>query len=191
MTSGGQARLREVVEAVIFRAGYDLEDLTVVAAGRRRLVRVVIDSDAGVDLDDAAVISRDLSAELDALGDAEDPMGDSAYTLEVTSPGIGRPLSLPRHFRRARGRLLAITTVDGSALVGRVLQAGDEAVDLLVGKSGLEPRTLDYTAIARARVEVEFNPPSAQVLALLGAETAAKFEHDDDDEQTEEDRSET
>ncbi len=178
MASADQARLREVVDAVVSGAGYDLEELTVVAAGRRRLLRVVIDSDAGVDLDDAAAVSRDISAELDALEEAGDPMGAAAYTLEVTSPGIGRPLTLPRHFRRARGRLLSITRNDGTAMLGRVVGAGEQAVELLVGKSGLDARTLDYDDIAKARVEVEFSAPTAQVLALLGEETAQKFQHD-------------
>lgn len=170
-----QAQLRELVEAVVSAAGYDLEDLTVVAAGRRRMLKVVIDSDDGVDLDEAAQVSRDLSELLDAL-DAADPMGAAAYTLEVTSPGIGRPLTLPRHFRRAQGRLLAITTTaDNAAVIGRVLAAQDDGVDLLVGVSGLEPRRLSYAEIAKARVEVEFSAPSAQVLALLGAQTAQKF----------------
>lgn len=169
-----QSRLREVVEAVVTAAGYDLEDLTVVAAGRRRLLKVVLDSDDGVDLDEAAQVSRDISERLDAL-EAADPMGVAAYTLEVTSPGIGRPLTLPRHFRRARGRLLAITTTDGSAVLGRVLAAQDDGVDLLVGSAGIDPRRLSYDEIDKARVEVEFNTPSAQVLALLGEQTAQKF----------------
>src|SRR3954468_23916120 len=97
------ARLRELVDSVVSRAGYDLEELTVVAAGRRRLLRVVVDSDVGVDLDEAAGVSRDISAALDELADATDPMGAAPYTLEVTSPGIGRPLTQPRHFRRAGG----------------------------------------------------------------------------------------
>lgn len=179
MAAADQARLREVVDAVVTRAGYDLEELTVVAAGRRRLLRVVIDSDHGVDLDDAAAVSRDISGEFDDLDDDADPMGAAAYTLEVTSPGIGRPLTLPRHFRRARGRLLAVTGPDCAALIGRVLRAGDTEVVLLVGKSGLESRTLAYSEIARARVEVEFGPPSAAVLALLGPETADKFDQDE------------
>ncbi len=187
MAPADQVLLRQKVDALVSGAGYDLEELTVVAAGRRRLLRVVIDSDHGVDLDDAAAVSRDISAELDAMADAGDPMGDAAYTLEVTSPGIGRPLTLPRHFRRARGRLLAITTADGKTLVGRVVRAGAAGVDLLIGKSGLEPSTLAYPDIAKARVEVEFGAPPAAVLALLGAETAQKFQdYDQDDAESDE-----
>jgi ribosome maturation factor RimP len=173
-TTPDQSPLREVVEAVVTAAGYDLEDLTVVAAGRRRLLKVILDSDDGVDLDEAAQVSRDISERLDAL-EAADPMGAAAYTLEVTSPGIGRPLTMPRHFRRAVGRMLAIITTDGSTVLGRVLAAQDDGVDLLVGKAGLDPRRLTYDEIDKARVEVEFNPPSAQVLALLGEQTAQKF----------------
>jgi len=177
MASADQERLREVVDAVVSTAGYDLEEMTVVAAGRRRMLRVAIDSDVGVDLDDAAAVSRNISDRLDEL-DATDPMGSAAYTLEVTSPGIGRPLTLPRHFRRARGRLLAITTVDGDSLFGRVLLGRDTEVDLLVGPSGTEPLTLAHSAFAKAKVEVEFNSPSGQVLALLGAETADDLRQD-------------
>lgn len=182
MATADQAQLRGVVDAVVSRAGYDLEEISVVAAGRRRLVRVVIDSDHGVDLDDAAEVSRNISAELDEIDEVDGDlaaMGNAAYTLEVTSPGIGRPLTLPRHFRRARGRLLAITATDGGSLAGRILRAGDTEVDLLVGRSGLDHRRVAYADIARARVEVEFSAPSAQVLALLDAETAQKFASDE------------
>ncbi len=174
----GADAVREVVDEIVTAAGYDLEELTVVAAGRRRMLRVVIDSDDGVDLDDAAEVSRAISERLDAL-EAQDPMGQAAYTLEVTSPGIGRPLTLPRHFRRARGRLLAVTPTQGSPFLGRVLLAEDDKVQLLTGPSGVEPRLIGYPDIARAKVEVEFNPPSAQVLALLDAETAATFDNAD------------
>lgn len=187
MAAADQARLREVVDGVVTKAGYDLEEMAVVEAGRRRLLRVVIDSDHGVDLDDAAAVSRDISAEFDEMDDASDPMGAAAYTLEVTSPGIGRPLTLPRHYRRARGRLLAITTSDGASLLGRVVRAGDVEVDLLVGKSGLDALSLAYATITRAKVEVEFSSPSAAVLARLGPETAEKFDRDDSVEMDEED----
>ena len=194
MASADQAKLREVVDAVAEGAGYDVEEMTVVAAGRRRLLRVVIDSDSGVDLDDAAAVSRDISARLDELEqvDSADPMGAAAYTLEVTSPGIGRPLTLPRHYRRARGRLLVITGTDGKSVTARVLRADADQVELLTGRSGTEPLTLAYDTIAKARVEVEFSKPSPQVLAALGPETAVKFAQPDveDDEHGELDEEE-
>ena len=166
MGSSDERRLRAVVEQVTARAGFDLEDLTVQAAGRRRIVRVVIDADDGVSLDDAAAVSRAISEALDA--DQDDPMGSAPYALEVTSPGIGRPLTLPRHFRRARTRLVAITTTDGRALTGHVLEATDSGLVLLTGKSGTDRVDLPFDTIAKAKVEVEFSRPSAAVRELLG-----------------------
>ncbi len=168
MESTDERRLRAVVELVTARAGFDLEDLTVQAAGRRQVVRVVIDGDDGVSLDDAAAVSRAISDELDA--DRDDPMGSATYALEVTSPGIGRPLTLPRHFRRARTRLVSITTTDGRALSGHVLDATDAALVLLTGRSGIEQLTVSFDTIARAKVEVEFSRPSAALREMLGIE---------------------
>ncbi len=83
-----EARIAEVIRPVIAAAGMDLESVRVTAAGRRRLLRVVVDSDRGVSLDDAAVVSRELSAALDTVA----VMGDFPYMLEVASPGVDRPL---------------------------------------------------------------------------------------------------
>ncbi len=204
--SSGEHGWREVARRVAGEAGYDLEDFAVVAAGRRRVVRVVVDSDDGVALDAAAEISRALSAAFDELdaaqGDSEPP-----YTLEVTSPGIGRPLTEPRHFRRARGRLLSVTLTDGSSVQARVLGITDTGVDVLGGRNGIEPAHLPFDSISRARVEVEFSPPSAAVTALLAADprtaefaARARAEHDavsddaddaDDDDETDDDDDET
>jgi ribosome maturation factor RimP len=172
MGSGDERRLQEVVTAVTAAAGYDLEELLVRSAGRRRVVRVVIDSDHGVSLDEAASISRSISERLDESGD-QDPAGSEPYTLEVTSPGIGRPLTLPRHFRRARTRLVALVTSDGKPITGHVLAATDTAVTLIVPArkgvgTGIKQIDVPLADIERAKVEVEFNHPPAAVLALLG-----------------------
>ena len=92
-------RIADVIRPVVAAAGMDLEAVRVTAAGRRRLLRVVVDRDGGVSLDDAAVVSRDLSAALDSVA----VMGDFPYTLEVSSPGVDRPLTDRRHWRRAVG----------------------------------------------------------------------------------------
>jgi ribosome maturation factor RimP len=137
------------VEPVVVAAGYDLEDLSVTAAGRRRLVRVVIDRDGGVTLDDAAAISRAISAALDD----DDPMGTAAYVLEVTSPGVDRPLTLPRHWRRNIGRLVTATLAEGS-VTGRIVENTDTTVTLDVDG---EAHALDLAEIAKAVVQVELN----------------------------------
>lgn len=195
MGSGDEARLQEVVTEVTAAAGYDLEELVVRSAGRRRVVRVVIDRDSGVSLDAAADISRAISERLDEAGDL-DPTGGAPYTLEVTSPGIGRPLTLPRHFRRARTRLVALVTTDGKSITGHVLAVTEDAVRLIVpGRkgvgTGIKELDVPFADIERAKVEVEFNHPPAAVLALLGVQPPAEPEPDaeldeeldDDDEE--------
>ncbi len=186
MGTGDESRLREVVAEVVTAAGYDLEDVAVRAAGRRRVVKVVIDADDGVTLDAAADISRAISARLDEAGEA-DPTGSAPYTLEVTSPGVGRPLTLPRHFRRARTRLVALTTQDGKVLTGHVLAVDDapdeQAVTLVLsGRRGISRQRIALADIARARVEVEFSPPSAAVLEVLGVRPPVEPDEVQDDD---------
>lgn len=177
------AHIRDVVDEVVSAAGYDLEELSLVRAGRRRQLRVVVDSDHGVDLDDAAAVSRAISAKLDALGQdgAGDPLGADPYSLEVTSRGVGRPLIEPRHFRRAVGRLLSLTLTDGVPVVARVLRADDHGIDILTGPRGTDVDRLDFDRIGTARVEVEFSRPPQAVLDLLGpaAQTLTADGHPD------------
>ncbi len=134
----------------------DLESVRVGSAGRRRLLRVVVDADGGVALDDIALISRDLSARLDETG----AMGETAYTLEVSSPGVDRPLTQPRHWRRAVGRLVRVPqdvpAGQAGPVEGRVIAAGETGVTLEVGG---EHREFGYAGLGPGRVQVEFGRP--------------------------------
>jgi len=165
MGRADEGRLRELAAEVAGGAGFDLEDLVVVAAGRRRLVRIVIDSDHGVPMDAAAKVSHQLAALLDEQ--PSDPMGEAPYTLEVTSPGIGRLLTEERHFRRSRGRLIAITRTDESELVGRIRRVDAEQLELLIN---LKSVFVPLAEIARAKVEVEFNGIPKADAAILAAD---------------------
>lgn len=176
MALDDEGRLRAVASSVVERAGYDLEEFTLVSVGRRQQVRVVIDGDRGVSLDDAAQVSRDISARLEEQ-DADATLG--AYTLEVTSPGVGRALTAERHFRRARGRLVTLTLVNGQAIDGRVLSVSGGTLHLLVGPTGLQPAAVPLDQVARGRVEVEFNPPPAAVTELLALAVSGPPETDD------------
>lgn len=149
---GAQARnerIAELLEPVLAKAGLDLEAIELTPAGKRRVLRVVVDSDQGVDLDTVGEVSQDVNETLDD----SDVMGEQAYVLEVTSPGVDRPLALPRHWRRSRGRLVKVNLVEGGDLTGRVTESDDQGVTLDVKG---RPRTLAYEQIAKAKVQVEF-----------------------------------
>ncbi|GGM38515.1 ribosome maturation factor RimP [Longimycelium tulufanense] len=154
------AQLEPVVAEAVAALGFDLELLDVATAGRRRVVRVVVDSDDGVGLDEIAAASRAVSAALDA----RDDVLAGPYTLEVTSPGVDRPLTRPRHWRRARLRLVRARLADGGELLGRVGDTDADGVTLLVDG---QLRRLEYEDVAKAVVEVEFRQPPAAELALL------------------------
>ena len=152
-------RIADVIHPVIAAAGMDLESVRVSAAGRRRVLRVVVDSDRGVSLDDAAVISRQLSAVLDTAP----VMGDFPYTLEVSSPGVDRPLTDPRHWRRAVGRLVRVPVTDagdGGTISGRVVAADADGVTLDVEG---DRRRLGYAALGAGAVQVEFGHPHTEL----------------------------
>ena len=158
--SGGspeiEGRIADVIGPVIAAVGMDLESVRVSAAGRRRVLRVVVDSDQGVSLDDAAAISRKLSAALDAAP----VMGDFPYTLEVSSPGVDRPLTDPRHWRRAVGRLVQVTAADAGPISGRVLAADADGVTLDVAG---DHRRFGYAALGAGAIQVEFGHPQTEL----------------------------
>ena len=151
------ARIADVIRPIVTASGMDLESVRVSAAGRRRVLRVIVDSDRGVSLDDAAAVSRELASALDKLG----VMGDFPYTLEVSSPGVDRPLTEPRHWRRATGRLvrvsLTVQAAGNEPLTGRVVLADDEAVILDV--DGVRSR-FAYPDLGPGTIQVEFGPIS-------------------------------
>lgn len=148
------AQVEQEVAAPLADLGMDLEEVELTPAGKRRLLRIAVDKDGGVTLDDVAEATRVVSAVLD--DPASTVMGQQPYTLEVTSRGVHRPLALPRHWRRNAGRLVTITPTEGDQVTGRIVGSDDEQVRLEVpGQSG--EQTLAYDGIRRAVVEIEFN----------------------------------
>ena len=131
----------------------DVEAVEITPAGKRRVLRVAVDKDGGVTLDDVADATREVSRVLDD----SDVMGEMPYTLEVTSRGVDRPLTLPRHWRRNEDRLVKATLTDGSSLTGRILAATDDAVTIDVDG---QQREVAYADVAKALVQVEFNRKS-------------------------------
>ena len=154
-----ESKVADVIEPVIRAAGLDLEAVRVTAAGRRRLLRVVVDSDHGVSLDDAATISRQLSAALDSVA----VMGEFPYTLEVSSPGVDRPLTDPRHWRRAVGRLVQVTVTDSGLVRGRIVAADADEVTLDVDGAPKARRRFGYAALGAGAIQVEFGHPPTEL----------------------------
>ncbi len=155
---GDAQHLASLLEPAVRALGMDLEGVRVTSAGRRRLLRVVVDADGGVSLDDIERASRALSAVLDKAA----AMGDAPYTLEVSSPGVDRPLTEPRHWRRAVGRLVTVPLTaqppaDAAArppgVHGRVRQADVRGV--LLDVQG-ESRRFGYDELGPGRIQIEF-----------------------------------
>lgn len=154
MAASSSARLKALLAPVVAAAGLELETLDVTPAGKRRIVRVVVDADAGVTLDAVAEVSRAIS---DAL-DTTDVPGAGPFVLEVSSPGVDRPLTEPKHWRRAAGRLVTVNLVDGSTRSGRVVAADAVIVMELAGQLV----ELAWADVRRGRVEVEFSRLATQ-----------------------------
>ena len=167
-----QQPLLGVLEPIVRAAGFELDELDVHAVGRRHTVKLVVDAEHGVDLDDIARLSRAAAAELDTR---EHLIGGS-YTLEVTSPGVDRPLTLPRHWRRAHLRLVAVRRHEGGPLIARVGTAGTESVTVLADGALVELR---YADVAHAAVQVEFrHPPDAEIRLLGGTPSTTEDPED-------------
>jgi ribosome maturation factor RimP len=153
-TSATRDRLAEELTGPMEALGLDLEAVDLTSAGKRRVLRVAIDKDGGVTVDDIADATREVSRLLDDTG----VMGEQAYTLEVSSPGVDRPLTLPRHWRRNAGRLVKVTPEEGDPVTGRITATDDEGAVLDV--EGSEHR-VEYAAVKKAKVQIEFKKETA------------------------------
>jgi ribosome maturation factor RimP len=176
--TAARARLREVVEPVVAAAGYDLEELSLSRAGRRYVVRVMVEADGGINLDAVAAVSRAVSDALDAAEETGGELLNGEYQLEVSSPGVDRPLTLPRHWRRNVGRLVAVT-VDGRELIGRITGADEAAVILDVDGTSHE---VDHARLGPGRVQIEFNRVEEAELDEPDLDDDLEDEDDDDED---------
>lgn len=143
--------LTELLTPAVTQAGFVLEEVTVTPVGKRRLVAVVVDcEDRNPSLDEVTVVSKEVSAILDNYTQ----MGEMPFTLEVTTPGIDRPLTLGRHWKKNIGRLVKITPKTGEKYIGRIALVKDNAVTIeMKGKES----EISFAEISRAQIEVEFN----------------------------------
>ncbi len=161
-----QKQVIELLDGEFARAGYEIEDVLIDAGTRPPRITVIADGDEGLDLDSIAALSRSASELLDSV---DSPQSGAEYVLEVTSPGVDRPLTTEKHYRRARGRKVELTLSDGSELIGRLGETRDGTVRLVVregSKANYSVRELPLDGIAKAVVQVEFSPPNQRELEL-------------------------
>ncbi|HVD52798.1 MAG TPA: ribosome maturation factor RimP [Propionibacteriaceae bacterium] len=153
-----ESQVAGVLTPIFAQFGLELEAVEIIPAGKRRLLRVVVDGDGpegtGPLLDDIAEASKAASAALDSA----DVAGNAAYTLEVTSRGVSRPLELPRHWRRNTGRVVVVRLSEGDTITGRIVSNTDDGVRLNVDG---EDRQVPFADVDRALVQVELNRPKA------------------------------
>ncbi|BBZ38534.1 ribosome maturation factor RimP [Mycobacterium conspicuum] len=177
MTTGlpTQTQVIELLGEEFARAGYEIEDVVIDPRARPPRITVIADGDTALDLDTIATLSRSASTLLDGLD-------SHPYLLEVSSPGVERPLTSEKHFRRARGRKVELSLADGSQLTGRVGQTRDDAVALVV-RDGRDwvVRDVPLAGIVKAVVQVEFSPPPRAELELAGV-YAKRSDHSDEEE---------
>ncbi|RDH74857.1 ribosome maturation factor RimP [Mycolicibacterium moriokaense] len=163
-----QQQVIELLGDEFARAGYEIEDVVIDTGARPPRITVIADGDDGLDLDSIAALSRSASELLDS---ADSPKSGSPYVLEVTSPGVDRPLRTEKHYRRARGRKVEMTLSDGSELIGRLGETRNGTVAIVVpegGRGNYSVRELPLSGITKAVVQVEFSPPNQRELELAG-----------------------
>jgi len=150
-----EARIDDAIAQPLRDLGFDIEAIELTPAGKRRVLRIAVDKDGGITLDDVADATRAINEILD--DETSDVMGQLPYTLEVTSRGVDRPLTLPRHWRRNADRLVKVTLVEGGAVTGRIGASDEEQVTLEVAEGKeTEERSIRYTDIEKALVQIEF-----------------------------------
>ena len=135
------ASIAPIVEA----SGNYLEEVQVTPVGKSRMISIIVDSDSHLNLDQVTAISREISEVIETL----EVLGDNPFTLEVTSPGVDRPLTLPRHWRKNVKRLVKATLNDGNVVEGRIGQSTDSGV--IIGD-----REVNFADIKKALIEIEF-----------------------------------
>ena len=147
-------QISELITPALQQAGYFLEDVNLVTPGQHRIVTIIVDGERALNLDQVTLATKLISELLDEA----QFMGETPFTLEVTSPGVDRPLTQPRHFSKNTDRLLKVVKTDGEVVTGRISSNTENDVTLLVTeKKESKDVVLKFSEIKRATVEIEFN----------------------------------
>ena len=138
-----------VITPAIESLGFYIEDINITSAGKRSMLTVVVDGDTHLSLDQVTVATRAISEIVEYLP----TLGNNSFTLEVTSPGLDRPLTKPRHWRKNQDRLIKIVLTDGRELNGRIKDSTESSVTV-------DEQVINFADIKRATLEVEFKKES-------------------------------
>ena len=146
--------ITDLISPAVSEAGFFLEEVQIASPGSHRIVTCVVDGETPLNLDQVTVASRAISELLDTA----EFMGDTPFTLEVTSPGVDRPLTQPRHWTKNLTRLIKVTLGDGTITTGRLTEFSDTHATLVENIKGrIKEHTIAFADIKRAVVEIEFN----------------------------------
>ena len=161
-----QMQVIELLDGEFARAGYEIEDVVIDERSQPPRITVIADGDTALDLDTVAELSRSASTLLDSKRDIA-----GTYVLEVSSPGVDRPLTSAKHFRRARGRKVELSLTDGTQVTGRVGETRDDVVDVVI-REGRDwtVRPISLGDVVKAVVQVEFSQPPHRELELAGVD---------------------
>jgi ribosome maturation factor RimP len=142
---GKKEDISAAVTPALSALGFYLEDVTITSAGRRSMLTIIVDGDTHLSLDQVTSATKAISEIVESL----QSLGDTPFTLEVTSPGLDRPLTKPRHWRKNIDRLVKVVLLDGKEIKGRIKATSEDGATV-------DQSEITYTEIKRASLEVEF-----------------------------------
>jgi ribosome maturation factor RimP len=142
---GKKEEISAAITPALSDLGFYLEDITITSAGRRSMLTVIVDGDTHLSLDQVTVATKAISEIVENI----QSLGQAPFTLEVTSPGLDRPLTKPRHWRKNIDRLVKIVLLDGTEIKGRVKDATEISATV-------DEQVVKFSDIKRATLEIEF-----------------------------------
>ncbi len=142
---GKKEDISAAVTPALSALGFYLEDVTITSAGRRSMLTIIVDGDTHLSLDQVTSATKAISEIVESL----QSLGDTPFTLEVTSPGLDRPLTKSRHWRKNIDRLVKVVLLDGKEIKGRIKAASEDSATV-------DQSEITFADIKRASLEVEF-----------------------------------
>ena len=142
---GKKEDISDAVTPALSALGFYLEDVTITSAGRRSMLTIIVDGDTHLSLDQVTSATKAIGEIVESI----QSLGETPFTLEVTSPGLDRPLTKPRHWRKNIDRLVKIVLLDGKEIKGRIKSASENSATV-------DESEIKFSDIKRASLEVEF-----------------------------------